>query len=107
MIESLSELKQTIETNDRVVLKVSTPTCGPCKQIKPVYARIAEAVDYPLIEVEISGTSDPDLLMYIKKELSVTAVPAFRVFLDGEVVNSFGGVLSEEKLMEQFGIEGK
>lgn len=107
MIETLSELKQTIETNDRVVLKVSTPTCGPCKQIKPVYARIAEAVDYPLIEVEISGTSDPDLLMYVKKDLSITAVPAFRVFLGGEVVNSFGGVLPEEKLIEQFESDGE
>lgn len=107
MIESLVELKQVLTDNERVVLKVSTPTCGPCKQIKPVYERIAETVDYPLIEVEISGNSESDLLIYVKRELSITAVPAFRVFLNGEVVNSFGGVLPEEKLIEQFETNGE
>lgn len=105
MIQSLNELEQALDTQDRLVLKISTPTCAPCKQIKKTFDKIKSEVEYTMIEVEIGPQTPEDLREYVISNLNVTGVPAFRVYNEGGLVNAFAGMQTEADLKTKFEVE--
>lgn len=63
--------------------------CGPCKQIAPLYASLAEQISRPglLTFVKIDSDKNQDLA----KEYSVSALPTFLLFRNGKVIQKVQG----------------
>ena len=70
-----------------VVYMFSSPTCGPCKHIKPVINELKE--DYSFFKwVDVDISNDPS---NITQKLGVRAVPTMVVTNANGIVGSFTG----------------
>ena len=76
---------------ETVLLDFSSPTCGPCQQMRPTVQRLV-ADGLPVREVDI--TRQPQLAA----QLGVTQVPTFIVMVDGQPVKQHIGATSYEQL---------
>lgn len=76
---------------ETVLLDFSSPTCGPCQQMRPTVQRLV-ADGLPVREVDI--TRQPQLAA----QLGVTQVPTFIVMVDGQPVKQHIGSTSYEQL---------
>ena len=74
-----------------VLLDFSSPTCGPCQQMRPVVERLA-GDGFQVREVDISR--DPQSAA----RFGVTQVPTFLVLVDGRVVDRQVGATSYDQL---------
>lgn len=97
-INNYKELTSLLEENEKVIVKVSTPTCGPCIQMSPIFQELGEESSDVYVSIEVNQDIDPDLLLYVKSKLSVSGVPAFRVLTKGEVTKTLAGAKSKEDL---------
>lgn len=63
--------------------------CGPCKQIAPVYASLAERISRPnlLTFVKVDNDKNQDLAT----EYGITALPTFLLFRNGKVIHKVQG----------------
>lgn len=94
-----------LSIHDNVVVKVSSPTCGPCKVMQPFFDKLSS--DYPAfyyMNAEISD-DDPDLSNYIKSTLNVTTVPTFIVLNKGKEVTRLVGAKPYSQLVEGLGLD--
>lgn len=68
--------------------------CGPCKKVRPVVEAINSdsPIQYKIIDVDSEG----DLV----KKFSISSVPTFIVFKDGEIVNRMTGARTKDELVE-------
>ena len=76
-----------MSSSDATVYMFSSPTCGPCKHIKPVINELKEDYNY-LKWVDIDITNDPQ---NITRFFGVTAVPTMVVATPLGKVGSFTG----------------
>lgn len=76
---------------ETVLLDFSSPTCGPCQQMRPVVHRLATD-GIPVREIDI--TRQPQLAAQYR----VTQVPTFIVAIDGRPVEQTVGYTSYEQL---------
>jgi thioredoxin 1 len=69
------------------MVSFSSPTCAPCKAVKPVLAELAE--DNPkILWVNVDTSNDPD---GIAKAYNVTHVPVSVAVFNGKEVARHGG----------------
>jgi len=78
---------------ETVLLDFSSPTCGPCQQMRPVVQRLA-ADGFRVQEIDISR--DPQTTA----QFSVTQVPTFIVLVDQRPVDRVEGLTSYQQLRE-------
>ncbi|CAG9463790.1 unnamed protein product [Pedinophyceae sp. YPF-701] len=82
-------LRKLYHESDRLLLVVYTsPTCGPCKSLKPILNRVAD--DYPedIEYIEIDIEADPE----IAQAGGVNGTPTVQLFKDKAMVQSLPGV---------------
>ena len=75
-----------------------SPTCGPCKQIKPAVADLWE--EFPAIRfIGVNTHNDPQ---EISRQLSVSVVPTMVVLKNGVEVGRYSGtnITSYYKLLQ-------
>ena len=95
---------QTYETfmkNEKSIIKFSTPWCGPCKILDPVFDRL----DIEFSEVEF-GKVDIEENSILQEVYDLRSVPTLIFFKDGEEIHRHIGAISENsfrsKIIELF-----
>mmetsp|Transcript_16568 Transcript_16568/g.36120 ORF Transcript_16568/g.36120 Transcript_16568/m.36120 type:complete len:100 (+) Transcript_16568:64-363(+) len=81
-IQSKEQFAELSKNNKIVVVDFTASWCGPCKQVKPVFAQLAKEHSKEGVVVFVSvDVDDQDDLA---QEWKVEAMPTFVVIKDGE-----------------------
>ena len=91
----------TVAQEGTVIVKVSSPTCGPCKMMAGIFDKLAAETD------EVSFTAfevvtDEDKALAVK--LGVSSVPAFLIYKDHELQTQFVGAYPLSVLKTKLGL---
>ncbi|KAF9953644.1 hypothetical protein BGZ65_004542 [Modicella reniformis] len=90
-LQSTQEFTDLIATGKKVIVDYHATWCGPCKMIAPKYIKHDE--DYPDIEfVKV----DIDKLVDVSATASITAMPTFQTFHNGEKLGEVKGANPEK-----------
>lgn len=85
-IQTLSNFKEEIAFSGLTVVDFYATWCGPCKMIAPVIEKLAESVPQAhFIKVDVDESPD------IAKEYSISAMPTFLFFKDGQKIETVVG----------------
>jgi len=83
------------------VIKFWSEHCGPCVTIKPIIEKVLN--DFPNIElVDINTNEDQNNGGDKISEYGVRSIPAIFIEKDGEIIDKFVGMKSENDLRELF-----
>ncbi|MGF1478170.1 MAG: thioredoxin-disulfide reductase [Cyanophyceae cyanobacterium] len=82
-------LRRLFHESDRpIMVKYVSPTCGPCKQLKPILNSVINEYEGKIHFVEIDIVEDPD----IAKTAQVVGTPTIQFFKDKEMLQEMKGV---------------
>ena len=82
-------LRKLFHESDRVIMvKYVSPTCGPCRTLKPILNKVVDEFEGKIHFVEIDITEDPD----IAENAQITGTPTVQFFKDKELVQQVLGV---------------
>lgn len=90
------ELQEKINNGEKIILKLATSWCGPCKMLKPIFEKVSNE---NTSEVQMY-TLDVDVNREIAISLGVRSVPTIKVFNNGEIIETKVGLVSENQLNE-------
>lgn len=77
------------------IIKFSTPQCGPCQQLSPIFQKVKN--QFPQIQFEeVDCSVDTELA----KSLGIRGVPTLVLFDEGEVIKRNLGMISEKDLIK-------
>ena len=82
-------LRKLFHESDRLLMvKYVSPTCGPCKTLKPILDKVVDEYDAQIHFIEIDIVEDPE----IAKMGQVTGTPIVQFFRDRELVEELKGI---------------
>jgi thioredoxin 1 len=84
------------ETDKTVLAYFWANWCGPCRLVAPSINWLAENYNDRLKVLKLEVDASPETVAKYKVE----GVPAFRIFKQGEMVDSLEGAIGKEKLKE-------
>ncbi|KAI0442578.1 thioredoxin-like protein [Xylaria telfairii] len=87
-IESKAAFDEAVKKNAVVIVDAFAEWCGPCKAIAPIIAKMSDEdrfKDVYFVKVDVDKLPD------LSQELSITAMPTFIAFKDGELNGKFIG----------------
>jgi thioredoxin reductase (NADPH) len=94
-------LRKLYHASDRLIMvKYSSPTCGPCHTLKPILSKVAEEFADQIHYVEIDIVEDPA----IAESAGVIGTPTVQFFMDKAKVGEMMGVKQKSQYREA--IEG-
>jgi thiol-disulfide isomerase/thioredoxin len=80
-----AEFAQLLEANEKVVVKYYADWCGNCRLFSPKFKRLAASEEYQDITfLDVNAELSPEA----RKRASVTGLPFFAVFRNGELVDT-------------------
>jgi thioredoxin 1 len=88
------ELREKIDSGEKMIVDFWAPWCGPCKMMKPIFERVAETSDVPMYTINVDENRE------IALELGVRAIPTIKTFNEGGEVSSKAGLLQESQLKD-------
>ncbi|CAI4308830.1 CDA_G0006180.mRNA.1.CDS.1 [Saccharomyces cerevisiae] len=85
-LTNLTEFRNLIKQNDKLVIDFYATWCGPCKMMQPHLTKLIQA--YPDVRfVKCDVDESPD----IAEECEVTAMPTFVLGKDGQLIGKIIG----------------
>jgi thioredoxin reductase (NADPH) len=82
-------LRKLFHESDRpIVVKYVSPTCGPCRTLKPILEKVVDEYDGRIHFVEIDIEADPE----IAQAGQIVGTPTVQFFKDKELLQEFKGV---------------
>lgn len=92
-----AELKEKIESGEKIILDVFAKWCGPCMAMKPTFEKVAQDLINENSDVKLY-TLNVDDNREIAVEYGVRSVPTIKVFNQGKVIDTKVGLQSESQL---------
>ena len=90
-------LRKLFHESDRpLMVKYVSPTCGPCKTLKPMLDKVVDEYDGQIHFIEIDIVEDPE----IAKMGQVIGTPTVQFFHNQELVKEIKGVKQKSKYRE-------
>lgn len=88
-IQSTSQFSTLLANSTIVVADFYADWCGPCKQIAPIYAELAEHLTKPnkIVFTKINTDNQQELA----RSYGVTAMPTFMIFKNARVTDTIQG----------------
>ncbi len=97
-VKTLTSGNFEAETKGRICLLDFWATwCAPCKAFAPVLEEAAAELGEDILVGKINVDEDTDLAV----RFGIRAIPAVFILKDGEIVKSFVGVQSKERLLDE------
>jgi len=90
-IETLKDYKK-IRNRDLNIIMYSSPYCGPCNQMKPIYKDLS--LKYKNLKFYIVDIDKNDLNFLVKKH-NIKGIPTILMFKDGKPLLSERGSMSK------------
>lgn len=88
--------REVLDSDKPYLLDMAADWCGPCKDIAPIVAQLAEQY-----AGRISfGAVDVDKSPRIPTQYSVRAVPTLLLIKDGQVIGQLTGLHTKERIAE-------
>ncbi|MEW6496300.1 MAG: thioredoxin domain-containing protein, partial [Cyanobacteriota bacterium] len=82
-------LRKLFHESDRLIMvKYVSPTCGPCRTLKPILNKVVDEFEGKIHFVEIDITEDPD----IAENGQIMGTPTVQFFKDKEILHQVQGV---------------
>lgn len=80
-----ADFRQILESNEKVVVKYYADWCGNCRLFSPKFKRMAEAEQNGgMAFLDVNAETNPEA----RKLASVTSLPFFAVFRNGELLDT-------------------
>lgn len=90
-------LRKLFHDGDRLlVVKYVSPTCGPCRTLKPILDKVVDEYEGKIHFVEVDVEADPD----IAQAGQVTGTPTVQFFKDKELVKTLRGVKQKSEFRQ-------
>jgi thioredoxin reductase (NADPH) len=90
-------LRKLYHDSDRVIMvKYSSPTCGPCHTLKPILSKVVDEFGNQIHYVEVDIEQDPE----IAESAGVVGTPTIQFFKNKEKVGEFKGVKQKSQYRE-------
>ena len=90
-----TNFKETINSNEPVLIKFGSNWCGPCKIVGKTLEEIQSTLPCKTYEVDV------DENMELCEEYEITNIPVVMLFKSGEMLKKHIGLMSKEEI-EQF-----
>jgi thioredoxin reductase (NADPH) len=90
-------LRKLFHESDRLILvKYVSPSCGPCRTLKPILNKVVDEYDGKIHFVEIDIEADPE----IAKSAQVIGTPTIQFFKDKELIEELKGVKQKSEFRQ-------
>ena len=95
-ITSKNQFDWAIESETLTIVDFWAVWCGPCRVLKPLLHKIAgEHPEIQLLTVDVDANWD------LAAEYDINSIPAVFMFKNGQIVDSFVGVMPENEILEK------
>ncbi|NEP01611.1 MAG: thioredoxin-disulfide reductase [Symploca sp. SIO2E9] len=82
-------LRKLFHDSDRLIMvKYVSPTCGPCRTLKPILNKVVDEFEGKIHFVEVDIEADPE----IAQNAMVTGTPTVQLFKDKEILTQLKGL---------------
>ncbi|WP_133835029.1 thioredoxin [Arthrobacter sp. JUb115] len=83
---------EVLQSDIPVLVDFWAPWCPPCRAVAPILDTLAQENSGKIKVVKINVDDNPQLA----QQYSVSSIPAFRIFDNGQSAGSFVGAMSKE-----------
>ncbi|MBR4634574.1 thioredoxin [bacterium] len=95
-ITSKDQFDEAVKSETLIIVDFWAVWCGPCRVLKPLLHKIAG--EHPEIQLL---TVDVDANQELAAQYDINSIPAVFMFKNGEIVDSFVGVMPENEILEK------
>jgi len=90
-------LRKLFHDSDRLLMvKYVSPSCGPCRSLKPILSKVIDEYEGKIHFIEIDIEDDPE----IAKQAGVVGTPTIQFFKDKEIVKQLKGVKQKSEFRQ-------
>ena len=95
-ITSKDKFDEAVKFEKLTIVDFWAVWCGPCRVLKPLLHKIAgEHSEIQLLTVDVDANQE------LAAEYDINSIPAVFMFKNGEIVDSFVGVMPENEILEK------